>query len=107
MRDDRGFRERGVKEGMSLCLPPLPPVSWRHKQRKNEKGHPPHPKASCAHTYSGALSHTNDDHYSLELKGAGEVDCVIPFTKICPPHVAKPEHLKPCLNYIRTVNGNN
>lgn len=61
-------------------------VSWRHKQTKDEKGHPPHPKAR-AHTYTGALSHTNDDHYSLELKGAGELDSMRPFTTICTPHV--------------------
>ena len=76
---------------------------------RNEKGHlkhthtHTHTRSTCAHTCTGALSHTNDDHYSLELKGRGELDSVIPFTKICLPHVVIPEHLK---THIRTVNRN-
>lgn len=45
-------------------------------------------------TFTGALCHTNDDHYSLGLKGRA-VDRVTPFTKTCPPHVMKPGCLHP------------
>ena len=66
---------------------------------KNEKGH--------LHTHAqGGLCHTNDDHYSLEPKGRGELDSMIPFTKICPPHVVIPEHLKHAPATEETVNRN-
>lgn len=55
---------------------------------------PPHPKARAHPRTPGALNHTNDDHYSLELKGAVEVDSVIPFTRICPLRVVKPGALE-------------
>lgn len=99
LRDDGGLWER-VKsrksEGRDELLPPNTPtpVPQRHKPITNEKGHPPHPKARAHPQTLGALNHTNDDHYSLELKGAVEVVSVIPFTRICPPRMAKPRALK-------------
>lgn len=54
-------------------------------------------KDSCMHAEVCTLagSHTNDNHYSLGMKGAGEPDGVTPFTRFCPPkHTVNWEHLK-------------
>lgn len=46
-------------------------------------------KDSCTHTQARALAriHSNDNHYSLWLKGAGQPDSVTPFTKLPPTNI--------------------
>lgn len=62
------------------------PCVMETQQMKNEKGHFYTQKHKRTHMHRG-LCHTNDHHYSLQLKGRGELDSVVPFTKICPSHV--------------------